>query len=237
MTTKQAIGVLSCYYYFQSFYAVGEVGPSMESTKIKQILQQLEKHYPDAKYELHWKTPLDLLVATVLAAQCTDERVNQVTPALFAKYPTAKDYAHADAEEIQKMIQSINFYRKKANAIQKICQKLVDDFDGDVPQDIDEMVQLPGVARKTANVVLNNHFRIPSGIIVDSHVVRVSQRLGLTKDSKPEKIEVDLMKKIPKDSWVTFGPALVLLGRYVCQSKNPKCAECCLTKTCPKLGV
>ena len=201
------------------------------------IIERLHKTYPNARYELNWDNPLQLLVATILAAQCTDERVNQVTPALFARYPDAKSYAEADLTELEGYVRNTGFYRQKAKTIQAVCQELVARFGGEVPRTMEEMVTLPGVARKTANVVLNNAFQIPSGVIVDTHVARVSQRLGLSERPKPERIEQDLMRIVPQDEWIHFGPALVLLGRYTCTANGPKCGQCILNDLCPKRGV
>src|SRR6516165_2097994 len=166
------------------------------------ILEKLRAEYPDPRYELNWNTPLQLLVATILAAQCTDERVNRVTPALFARYPDAKAYAEADPAELEGYVRLTGFFQKKAATIRSVCQELIARFGGEVPRTMEEMVTLPGVARKTANVVLNNAFRIPTGIIVDSHVARVSQRLGLVKNTKPEQIELELMDFVPKEEWI-----------------------------------
>src|SRR5262245_43125537 len=204
---------------------------------LPEIIQRLNRAYPDARYELNFDNPLQLLVATILAAQCTDVRVNQVTPDLFKKYPDARAFAQADVGQLAQDIKLISFYNNKAKAIQGACKDLVEKYGGEVPADLDKLVEMPGIARKTANVILNNAFRIPSGVIVDTHVARVSQRLGLTEQSKPDKIELDLMKAVPKDEWVQFGPAMVLLGRYTCTSANPKCPSCFLNDLCPKLGV
>jgi endonuclease III len=204
---------------------------------ISAVLARLKAEYPDPRYELNFENPLQLLVATILAAQCTDERVNQVTPALFAKYPDARAYADADLEELEQDVKPTGFYRNKARAIQNACRALVDHFGGQVPATMEEMLTLPGVARKTANVVLTNAFRVPSGVIVDSHAARVSQRLGLSTQAKPERIEEDLMGLVPKGDWIFFGAALVLHGRYTCTSKSPKCDRCVLNDLCPKRGV
>jgi endonuclease-3 len=201
------------------------------------ILEKLRAEYPDPRYELNWNTPLQLLVATILAAQCTDERVNRVTPALFARYPDARAYADVELAELEEYVKPTGFYRNKAKAIQACCRALVDRFGGEVPSTMEDMVTLPGVARKTANVVLTNAFREPSGIIVDTHAARVSRRLGLTEQDKPERIEEDLLAAVPKEDWIFFGNALVLHGRYVCRSQSPKCAECVLQDLCPKVGV
>lgn len=214
--------------------------PKPKPFPVPLLVERLADKYPDARYELDWETPLQLLVATILAAQCTDERVNKVTVALFKKYPDAQSYAKAKLATLEADVKPTGFYRNKAKAIQGMCQALVEDHAGEVPQDIEQLIQLPGVARKTANVVLNNAFKIPSGIIVDSHVKRVVERLGLvamTKTTKTEKIEAQLMAVIPKDDWVQFGPALVLHGRYTCTNKKPDCASCILNDKCPKRNV
>ena len=204
---------------------------------IETILKELEQKYPNAKYELDWETPLQLLVATILAAQCTDERVNRVTKSLFPKYPDARAYAEADLSELEEDVKPTGFYKNKAKTVQNVCQALVNRFDGEVPKTIQELITLPGVARKTANVVLNTAFDIASGVIVDTHVARVTQRLGLTKTDKPEQIEVDLMRLVPKEKWTFWGPAMVLHGRYTCTAKKPKCEECILEGVCQKNGL
>ncbi|HMZ79085.1 MAG TPA: endonuclease III [Acidobacteriota bacterium] len=204
---------------------------------VETILKELEQKYPNAKYELDWETPLQLLVATILAAQCTDERVNRVTKSLFPKYPDARAYAEADLSELEEDVKPTGFYKNKAKTVQNVCQALVNRFDGEVPKTIQELITLPGVARKTANVVLNTAFDIASGVIVDTHVARVTQRLGLTKTDKPEQIEVDLMRLVPKEKWTFWGPAMVLHGRYTCTAKKPKCEECILEGVCQKNGL
>ncbi len=201
------------------------------------ILERLHASYPNARYELNWETPVQLLVATILAAQCTDERVNQVTVTLFKKYPDARAFAQADRAVLEEDLKPTGFYREKARKVQETCQALVDKFGGEVPRTMEEMVTLPGVARKTANVVLNNAFQLPTGVIVDTHVQRVSQRMGLTDQKKPEKIELDLMRVVPKEEWVFFGPAMVLLGRYVCTFHKPACDFCIMSDLCPRIGV
>jgi uracil-DNA glycosylase len=201
------------------------------------ITARMKQAYPDARYELNFEHPLQLLVATILAAQCTDERVNRVTPAVFAKYPTAQALASADLSDLEELVRSTGFYRQKAKAIQATCRVLVERFAGEVPRSIDDMVTLPGVARKTANVVLNMAFGIPSGVIVDTHVARVSRRLGLTEHEDGERIERELMEALPRDHWIQFGAALVLHGRYTCTARIPNCAACTLNDFCPKIGV
>lgn len=201
------------------------------------LLDRLRQAYPDARYELNWETPVQMLVATILAAQCTDERVNACTPALFARYPDARAFADADRGELEELIKSTGTFRQKAKAIQEACRMLVDEYDGEVPQSIEQLVRLPGVARKTANVVLATCFNIPSGVIVDTHVIRLSERIGLSDKHKPEDIERDLMRLVPQDQWTFFGPAVILLGRYVCTAKKPQCGTCIINDICPKIGV
>lgn len=205
--------------------------------RVPLLLQHLREAYPDARYELDWETPLDLLVATILAAQCTDERVNRVTATLFKKYPTAQAYADAPTEQLEEELKPTGFYKQKTRTVKAACQELVARFGGEVPGTMAELTSLPGVARKTANVVLNTAFNLPSGIIVDTHVARLSGRIGLSKREKPEQIEEDLMRLVPKDQWTFFGPAMVLHGRYTCVARKPKCAECRMSALCPKEGV
>jgi endonuclease III len=203
---------------------------------IAELIRRLRKKHPNAKYELDWSTPLELLVATILAAQATDERINRLTVSLFQKYKTPEDYLRVPVEELEEDIKPSGFFRNKAKAIRGACQVLIDDF-GEVPRTLDELVTLPGVARKTANVVLNTAWDLPSGIIVDTHVGRVSQRMGLSKQTKADDIEQDLMREVPKSEWTFFGPAMVLHGRYTCVAKKPKCDECVLADLCEKNGV
>lgn len=209
----------------------------MPHPDIDVFLDRLRQAYPNARYELNWSTPVQMLVATILAAQCTDERVNAVTATLFPRYPDARAFASADRAELEEMVRPTGTYRQKAKAIQEACQVLVDQYDGELPQTIEALVRLPGVARKTANVVLATCFDIPSGVIVDTHVIRLSGRIGFSQASKPEDIERDLMRLIPQDQWTFFGPALILLGRYVCTAKRPDCQNCVMQDICPKIGV
>ncbi len=201
------------------------------------IIERLNARHPDARYELNFDNPLQLLVATILAAQCTDERVNAVTPGLFRKYPNAQVFANADRAGLEEDLKPTGFYRNKAKAVQGACGELVERYGGEVPPRMEDLITLPGVARKTANVVLNNAFRIPSGIIVDTHVARVSRRLGLSIQTRPEKIEQDLMRAVPEAEWIQFGPAMVLLGRYTCTFHSPNCSSCVMEDLCPKVGV
>jgi len=200
--------------------------------KVKKIIEILEKEYPEAKTALKFNSPFQLLIATILSAQTTDERVNKVTPELFSKFKTPSDFASAPTEEIMEKIKSINFYKNKARNIKKLSEVLVSKYKGKVPDRMEELVKLPGVARKTANVVLSQAFNKAEGIVVDTHVRRVSQRLGFTKNDAPEKIEQDLMKIIPKDKWISFPFRLILHGRNICKAKNPECEKCSLKTYC-----
>jgi endonuclease-3 len=201
------------------------------------LLERLRELHPTAVYELNWSTPVQMLVATILAAQCTDERVNAVTATLFGTYPDAQAFADADRAELEEAVRPTGFYKQKARSVQECCRALVERFGGEVPRTIAELITLPGVARKTANVVLATCFDIPSGIIVDTHVQRVSQRMGLTSQRDPERIESDLMAIVPEDQWTWFGPAMVLFGRYLCTAKKPECTRCPFQSECPKIGV
>ena len=194
--------------------------PNNTPQKMKQLIRALRKAYPDAHCALHHSNPLELLIATMLSAQCTDERVNIVTANLFRKYRTADEYAKADLAELERDISSINFFRNKAKNIQATCQLLLEQHNGSVPQTMEELIQLPGVARKTANVVLGNAFGIASGIVVDTHVARLSQRLGLTVQEQPEKIEKDLVALTPKPDWVDLSHLLIFHGRAVCNARK-----------------
>ena len=202
-------------------------------TKVLKIIELLEKEHPDAKIALQYTNPLELLVATILSAQCTDERVNIVTKTLFEKYKTAEDYANANAKELEEDIRSTGFYRNKARNIKKCCQMLVEKFDSQVPRTMEEMLELPGVARKTANVVLSNAYGIVEGIAVDTHVRRLAKRLGLTENEDPNKIEEDLMEIVPKTYWMRIADLLIFHGRRICEAKKPKCGICILNKICP----
>jgi endonuclease-3 len=204
-----------------------------KKTRLLKIIELLEKEYPKTKIALHYSSPLEILVATILSAQCTDKRVNLVTPLLFKKYKTAKDYANADLAELEQDIRSTGFYRNKAKNIKNAGRMIVERFDSQVPQTMDEIIKLPGVARKTANIVLSNAYDIIVGIAVDTHVRRLSKRLGLTENMNPDKIEKDLMKIVPKSHWKSITNLLISHGRAVCDARKPKCGICCLNKICP----
>ncbi len=202
-------------------------------TRALKIIRLLEKEHSDAEIALTFKNPLELLISTILSAQCTDERVNIVTKTLFKKYKTPRDYAKADLKELEQDIRSTGFYHNKARNIKNCCQMLIEKFGSQVPKTMEELLELPGVARKTANIVLSNAFGIVEGIAVDTHVRRLSERLGLTQNKNQDKIEQDLMKIVPKEMWMRFSDLLIFHGRKVCMAKKPKCGECVLNKICP----
>ncbi len=199
--------------------------------KAQKIFDLLKPQYPEVTCSLDYRNPFELLIATMLSAQCTDKRVNMVTPALFARFPTARLCAKAKLEELEQLIGSINFYRNKARAMQNASQVLVDNFNGEVPDSLAALVSLPGVGRKTANVVLGNAFGI-SAVVVDTHVKRLSFRLGLTQSEDPEVIEQDLAGVVKKDNWIEFSHLLIAHGRALCKAKNPTCSACVLRKLC-----
>jgi endonuclease-3 len=201
------------------------------AAKIGPILQLLDEHYPRVHVTLDFRNPLELLVATILSAQCTDERVNRVTPAIFAKYPSAADYARAPLEELERDIYQTGFYHNKARSLKGLGQALVEQHRGQVPASLEELVKLPGIGRKTANVILGNAFGIP-GIVVDTHCGRVSQRLGLTRAKDPVKIEFDLMPLVPKERWTRFSLQLIWHGRAICTARDPQCPRCPLLPYC-----
>ncbi len=206
----------------------------LPSAQPLEALKKLKKKYPDAYCELVHETPFQLLVATILSAQCTDERVNKVTPELFRLLPDAKAMSGAPVSKIEELIRSTGFYKNKAKNIKSCSQDLCDKFEGQVPENSDELVKLAGVGRKTANVVLGVAFKIPSGIVVDTHVSRISQRLGLTKNKTPEKIENDLVKLVPKKDWIQISHQMIFLGRQICKARTPNCNSCPLETICPK---
>ncbi len=204
--------------------------------RIPLILEELARAYPEAICALHHESPFQLLIATILSAQCTDARVNEVTPGLFRTYPDPQAFARASLEDIEQAIHSTGFFRNKARNIQACCQALVDGYNGKVPSTMEDLTQLAGVGRKTANVILGNCFGVP-GIVVDTHVQRVSCRLGLTDQKDPEKIERGLAQLIPDKEQVDFCHRLILHGRQVCQARKPQCVICCVEKLCPRIGV
>ncbi len=206
-------------------------------TDIAAVIRMLRKAYPEAGCSLDHKSPYELLMATILSAQCTDERVNMVTPALFRKYPGPKELAAAPLPDIEALIRSTGFYRNKALSLKESSKVIMEKFGGKVPRTMDELLTLRGVARKTANVVLGSAYGIAAGVVVDTHVKRLAFRIGLTRQTDPGKIEQDLMKAVPREDWIWFAHALVLHGRAVCDARKPLCGECPLSKVCPKNGV
>jgi endonuclease III len=209
--------------------------------RTREIIRRLKRAYPDAKCSLNHSNPFELLIATILSAQCTDERVNIVTADLFRKYTKPEDYLKVSPGELEQDIQSTGFFRNKTKSIQGTSKVLTEEYGGQVPHSMEELLELPGVARKTANVVLGNAFAIKVGIVVDTHVTRLSHRLGLTPEKTAEKIEQDLIKIVPKKDWVIFSHLLIAHGRKICKARNPLCAECAAEKQCPtsflKTGV
>ena len=205
-----------------------------ENERVQEILKFLRKEYPNVEgTALKYSTPLELLVATILSAQCTDERVNEVTRVLFDKYKTAKDYAEADLEELEEIIKPTGFYRNKAKFIKESAKTLVEDFNTEVPRSIEQLTKLRGVARKTANIVLSNAFGINEGIAVDTHVMRLSKRLGFTQEEDRAKIEKDLMSIFPRNQWFELTNLLIAHGRNTCVARKPKCGECLVNNLCP----
>jgi endonuclease-3 len=203
------------------------------SARASAILEILQRTWPEATCELDFKNAYQLTVATILSAQSTDKRVNLVTPALFRRYPTPARLARADPAELEELIHSTGFFRQKARTLVRMAQTLVSEFGGEVPRTMEEMIRLPGVARKTANVVLGSAYGIPSGVVVDTHVIRVAGRLGLTRESDPVKIERDLMKLSPPERWVDLGHQLIWHGRRICHARKPDCPHCPLAPVCP----
>ncbi len=208
-----------------------EEKPKVNFTE-EQVIEGLKKHFPKPWIDLNFSNAFELLVATILAAQATDKKVNEVTETFFKKYPNPESIAKTPLKKLEEDLKQINFYRRKAKLLKECCEVLVKEFDGIVPDTLEELVKLPGVGRKTANVILVNAFNKPA-IVVDTHVKRVSQRLGLTTSNNPDKIEKDLMNFFSKENWVYISKAMVLFGRYICKAKNPKCKECALNDICP----
>ena len=214
--------------------------PSRNDARKQQALQvarALEKRYGQAVCALNHESPFQLLTATILSAQCTDERVNMVTPQLFVKYPTPAALAKASQADVESIIQSIGFFRAKSTNIRGMARQLVEDHNGEIPQTLDELIQLPGVGRKTANVVLGTAFGIASGVVVDTHVRRITGLLGLTKNIDPVKIETDLQKLLPPSEWIQFSHRLIHHGRRICVARRPNCVECPLLELCPRVGL
>lgn len=211
----------------------GRESIAAKKARAAEIVRRLRAEYPDARCSLDHENAYQLLVATILSAQCTDERVNQVTPALFARYPTAEDLAAARQEELEELIRSTGFYRSKAKSLLGMANALVERHGGQVPDTMDALVELPGVGRKTANVVLGNAFGKAEGVVVDTHVTRLSNRLGLTRHKDPVKIEADLMELVPREDWTDLAHLFIYHGRAVCKAPKPRCGECVLADLCP----
>jgi endonuclease-3 len=211
--------------------------PDDKKKRTAEIIKRLKKAYPDAHCALNHSNAFELLIATILSAQCTDERVNIVTADLFRKYRGPADYLTVDQSELEKDIHSTGFFRNKSKSIQGACRLLIDEFDGEIPQTMEEILTLPGVARKTANVVLGNAFGIASGVVVDTHVARLSQRLGLTVNENAEKIEKDLIELVPKRHWIMFPHLLISHGRKICIARKPRCRQCVLADICPSFEL
>ncbi|MEK7866555.1 MAG: endonuclease III [Planctomycetota bacterium] len=205
--------------------------------QVKGILETLERTYPEETCALHHRSALELLVATILSAQCTDERVNLVTKALFVAFPSAQDYAQAPIGELETAVRSTGFFRNKAKAIQEACKRIVEAYGGRVPDSMEELLTLRGVARKTANVLLGTWFKKNEGVVVDTHVHRIATRLGLTRQKTPEKIEQDLMAVLPRETWTDFSHRIIWHGRRICDARKPECERCPLDRLCPKEGV
>ena len=215
----------------------GRESKAAKQKRTLEILQRLHREYPDARCSLDYHNPFELLVATILSAQCTDERVNQVTPALFKRFPKADDMADARTEELEEMIKSTGFFRNKTKSLLGMSNAVVERHGGKVPDEMDALVELPGVGRKTANVVLGNAFGKSEGVVVDTHVTRLSQRLGLTKEKDPVKIELALMELVPRDEWTIVSHLFIDHGRAVCKAPTPRCEACVLNNICPSSRV
>ena len=207
------------------------------SLHIHEIIRRLRQAHPDAHCELIYETPIQLLVATILSAQCTDKRVNQVTSELFVQYPTVTDFAAADRAELEEAIRSTGFFRQKAKFIQESCTTLVHEYGGEIPSAMDDLLKLKGVARKTANVVLGEIYNIAEGITVDTHVKRLAKRLGLTEEINPGKVEKELMQTVPRENWIEISHLLIFHGRRVCNARRPDCPNCTLSDLCPSSEI
>jgi endonuclease III len=211
--------------------------PPAIKRRLKKVVVQLKATYPEAHCALNHTGPEELLIATVLSAQCTDERVNKVTPELFRRFPTMKELAEAPVSEVEQLIRSTGFFRSKAKNLISLAKLLVQNHGAVVPANMDQMVALPGVGRKTANVVLGNAFGLTTGVVVDTHVFRVSHRLGLTLGKNPQQVELDLMELVPREDWVIFSHLLIFHGRQICKARRPQCERCPVNTLCPKKGV
>jgi endonuclease-3 len=220
-----------------TFSEVRRESKRARAERAQEIVSRLAAEYPDHRIALDFETPLQLLVATILAAQCTDQRVNAVTPELFARLPTARDLAAAPLPLLEEMVHPTGFFRNKARAVKALGQALVADFGGEVPADMDALVRLPGVGRKTANVVLGNAFGQAAGVVVDTHVTRLANRLGLTRESDPVKIEADLMEILPRERWIDAANLLIHHGRAVCKARRPECGRCVVNALCPSAEI
>ena len=212
------------------------VAKPLEKRRMAEVLRILKREYPEARCSLDYETPFQLMVATILSAQCTDERVNKVTPELFKRYPDARAMAAAPLNEIEKLVQSTGFFRNKALSISETSRVLVEKYGGKVPRELDQLVALRGVGRKTANVVLGNAYGVP-GLVVDTHVGRLSRRLGFTRQQDPVKVELEMMEWVPREDWTLFSHLLICHGRAVCTARGPRCEVCPLARLCPKIGV
>ena len=208
-----------------------------KSERALEVLERLERAYPNARLALDFESPFQLVVATILAAQCTDKKINEVTPALFQRYPTARHLAEAELAELEEMVRSTGFFRNKARALKSLGQALLAEHDGEVPASMEALVKLPGVGRKTANVVLGNAFGLAEGIAMDTHVQRLSRRLGLTDEEDPEAIEQDLMPLLPRERWTRFAVVLQEHGRAICKARKPECAICPVAELCPSAEI
>lgn len=208
-----------------------------QKERMLKVLKLLHRYYPDAECALEHDSPLQLLIATILSAQCTDKRVNMITPGLFARYPDARSMSQAKLEDLEELIRSTGFYRNKAKNIKKCCTDLAEKFAGELPRNLEEMTSLAGVGRKTANVVLGTAFGLASGIVVDTHVGRLSQRLGFAREKNPVGIEKELQKLVPQKEWINYSHLLIHHGREVCKSRKPRCSTCFLEEICPRKGV
>ncbi|MBM00319.1 MAG: endonuclease III [Rhodopirellula sp.] len=208
-----------------------------EKNHARRVVRHLAKHYADAECALNYESPFQLLIATILSAQCTDERVNIVTADLFAKYPTAYDLAQATQKQVEKIVKSAGFYRAKAKNIRNCAKQLMEKHDGEIPLELEALTALPGVGRKTGNVLLGTAFGIPSGVVVDTHVGRISRRLGIAFEKDPVKVERELMAVLPKKEWIYYSHRMIHHGRAICDARKPLCEDCSMKRFCPRIGV